>query len=190
MSTWKFSWLMRKIRTHSLSIIIFVSSVLIFWQFFCSVDAQNEDGEDGEDSDTENTEDTNNNGDDSTYSVFIPENAAWSQSVDERFDPSNLTIPAGSELTWINDDESPHTVTSGYLTNQGRDGIYDGRFYSGILGTEDSFSHTFNEPGVYSYFCSPHPWMNGFVFVEQEANTQDDQEEDSTDEEEQDIDDE
>ena len=45
---------------------------------------------------------------------------------------------------------------------------------------------------MYSYFCSPHPWMTGFVIVEdQDANILGDDEEDSTDdEEEQDEDDE
>jgi plastocyanin len=173
------------IRNPSLSIIVFVSLILLSWQFFYSVDAQ----DDGKEDDTENI---NDNYDDSTSSVIIPENAAWSESVDGRFDPSNITIPVGTEVIWINGDESQHTVTSGNLTNQGRDGIYDGRFYSGTLGSEDSFSHTFNEPGIYSYFCSPHPWMNGFVLVEQDAaDMQDDEEEESNDEEEeQDSDDE
>jgi plastocyanin len=159
------------IRPPSLSIIVLVCLILLPWQLFYSVGAQD---------------------DDSTFSVIIPENAAWSESVNGRFDPSNITIPVGTEVTWINEDESQHTVTSGNLTNQGRDGIYDGRFYSGILGSEDSFSHTFNEPGIYSYFCSPHPWMNGFVLVEQDAaDMQDDEEEESNDEEEeQDSDDE
>jgi plastocyanin len=173
------------IRPLSLWIIVLISLILLSWQFFYSVDAQ----DDGSEDDTENI---NNNDDDSTSSIIIPENAAWSESVNGRFDPSNITIPAGTEVIWINEDESQHTVTSGNLTNQGRDGIYDGRFYSGILGSEDSFSHTFNEPGIYSYFCSPHPWMNGFVLVEQDAaDIQDDEEEESNDEEEeQDSDDE
>jgi plastocyanin len=81
----------------------------------------------------------NDDDDDNSFSVIIPENAAWNVSIDQRFDPSNLTILVGTGVTWINEDKSQHTVTSGNLTNQGRDRIYDGRLYSGILGSEDSF---------------------------------------------------
>jgi plastocyanin len=168
---------------QALSIIILMSYILFLlfsWQFFYSVGAQ--DDEEGEDV----------NNDVNSFSVIIPENAAWSESIDQRFDPSNIAILIGTEVTWINEDETQHTVTSGNLTNLGTDGIYDGRFYSGVLGSGDSFSYTFDEPGMYSYFCSPHPWMTGFVIVEdQDANILGDDEEDSTDdEEEQDEDDE
>ena len=168
---------------QALSIIILMSYILFLlfsWQFFYSVGAQ--DDEEGEDV----------NNDVNSFSVIIPENAAWSESIDQRFDPSNIAILIGTEVTWINEDETQHTVTSGNLTNLGTDGIYDGRFYSGVLGSGDSFSYTFDEPGLYSYFCSPHPWMTGFVIVEdQDANILGDDEEDSTDdEEEQDEDDE
>lgn len=53
------------------------------------------------------------------------------------------------------------------MSNQGFERIHDGRFYSGIVEAGASFSYTFTEPGVYPYFCSLHPWMNGFVLVEQ-----------------------
>ena len=157
--------------------------LLISWQLFNSVGAQDDEEEvaDGQD-----TNDRNGN-DDNSFAVIIPENAAWSQSIDQRFNPLNITIPVGADVTWINEDESEHTVTSGNVTNQVHERIYDGRFYSGILGSEDSFSHIFNEPGIYSYFCSPHPWMTGFVIVEgsiQDADMQDDEEEDSEDDEE------
>jgi plastocyanin len=189
--------LMRKIAkepfilVQALSIIILISSMLLllfYWQFFYGVDAQDDGGR--EDADTG---DTNNRNDDidKSFSIIIPENAAWSESIDQRFYPSNIIIPVGTEVTWINEDRSQHTVTSENLTNQGRDGIYDSRFYSGILGSEDSFSYTFNEPGIYSYFCSPHPWMTGSVIVdEQDANIQVDDEEDSTGDEEEQTEDE
>ncbi|MGC1132359.1 MAG: plastocyanin/azurin family copper-binding protein [Nitrososphaeraceae archaeon] len=158
--------------------------LLVSWQLFNSVGAQDEEEEvaDGED-----TNDRNDN--DDIFSVTISENAAWSQSIDQRFNPSNITIPVGAEVTWINEDEAKHTVTSGNVANQVHKRIYDGRFYSGILGSENSFSHIFNETGIYPYFCSPHPWMTGFVIVDgsiQDADIQDDEEEDSVvDEEEQ-----
>ncbi len=165
--------------------------MLFPWQFFYNVGAQDDEGE-KEDIETTSTNNRNDNGD-NNFTVIIPENAAWSQSTDQRFNPSNITIPVGAEVTWINEDKSEHTVTSGNVANEVHERIYDGRFY-GILGSEDSFPHIFNEPGIYPYFCSPHPWMTGFVIVDgsiQDSDMQDDEEEDSTvDEEEQDEDDE
>jgi len=52
------------------------------------------------------------------FTVIVPENAAWSESIDQKFNPSNITVPVGTEVTWINEDGSEHTVTSGNVTNQ------------------------------------------------------------------------
>jgi plastocyanin len=93
---------------------------------------------------------------------------------------------------WINEDESEHTVKSGNVANQVHERIYDGRFYSGLLGSGDSFAHIFNEPGVYPYFCGPHPWMTGFVIVDRpiqdaDADMQDDEDQqDEVDEDDED----
>lgn len=46
--------------------------------------------------------------------------------MDQRFSPSNITIPMGAEVTWINEDESEHTVTSGNVAIQVQERIYDG----------------------------------------------------------------
>ena len=170
-------------QVQTLLTIFIVSSMLLLvsWQLFNSVGAQDDEEEvaDGQD-----TNDRNGN-DDNSFAVIIPENAAWSQSIDQRFNPLNITIPVGAEVVWINEDESEHTVTSGNVANQVHERIYDGRFYSGILGSEDSFSHIFNEPGIYPYFCSPHPWMTGFVIVDDHnADTQSDVERDTMDDEE------
>ena len=85
--------------------------MLLLFSWHYSVGAQDEGGEDA---DTEDTNKRNDNDDDS-FSVIIPENAAWSESIDQRFDPSNITVPVGTEVTWINEDGSQHTITSGNL---------------------------------------------------------------------------
>lgn len=99
--------------------------------------------------------------------------AAWSETISERFSPVNTTVSIGSEVIWINEDNLEHTITSGNLTHLRFDGIHDGKFFSGILGPGDSFSHTFEKAGIYAYFCSPHPWMNGYVIVERGGSLQD-----------------
>jgi plastocyanin len=70
------------------------------------------------------------------------------------FAPPDLTIAAGTTVTWKNEDDSPHRVTA---DNNG--------FSSAALDTDDSFSHTFTKPGIYKYFCSIHPYMVGKIVV-------------------------
>lgn len=78
-----------------------------------------------------------------------------------------------------------YSKTEFHKISNSRTELRCGRFYSDILGSGDSFSYTFDEPGTYSYFCSPHPWMTGFVIVDdQDANIQGDDDEDSTDDQE------
>jgi amicyanin len=71
------------------------------------------------------------------------------------FDPPQVTVKAGTKVTWSNDDDIPHTVTSSTLA-----------FKSAALDTDDKFSFTFTTPGTYKYFCSLHPHMTGTIVVE------------------------
>jgi plastocyanin len=71
------------------------------------------------------------------------------------FDAPTVTVPQGATVTWVNDDEDPHTVVA-----------EDGRsFRSKTLDTGDSFSFTFMSAGTFGYFCSVHPHMTGKVVV-------------------------
>ncbi len=76
------------------------------------------------------------------------------------YSPSELTTLAGNNVTWLNDSGVIHTVTSGN-PQEGPDGTFD----SGIIMSDDTFSHTFTEVGNYQYFCTIHPWMTGTVIV-------------------------
>ena len=71
------------------------------------------------------------------------------------FVPARLTVKAGTTVTWRNEDDIPHTVTS--VTQL---------FKSRALDTDDSFSFTFTESGTYEYFCSLHPRMTATIVVE------------------------
>jgi plastocyanin len=72
------------------------------------------------------------------------------------FNPRQLTVPAGTRVTWVNRDDVPHTATS---TSKPR------AFNSGNLDTDERFSHVFTTPGTYEYFCILHPKMTGQVIV-------------------------
>jgi plastocyanin len=72
------------------------------------------------------------------------------------YNPAKLTVPVGTKVTWINQDDVPHTVTSSAKPR---------RFNSGTLDTEDRFSYVFTTPGTYKYFCAVHPHMTAQVIV-------------------------
>jgi plastocyanin len=71
------------------------------------------------------------------------------------FAPEGLTVKAGTTVTWVNDDDIPHTVVATGKT-----------FRSKALDTDDKYSFTFTAPGSYEYFCSLHPHMKAMVTVE------------------------
>jgi plastocyanin len=73
---------------------------------------------------------------------------------DMKFTPEALTIAPGTTVTWVNQDEQPHTVTD-----------RGGAFRSAALDTKESFSHTFATPGAFTYFCTIHPMMVGRIVV-------------------------
>jgi len=70
------------------------------------------------------------------------------------FDPSEIHIIPNSTVTWINNDNVTHTVTSGN-PQQGADGKFD----SGLLKPGKEFSYTFAEIGTFNYYCQVHPAM-------------------------------
>ena len=74
---------------------------------------------------------------------------------DFMFAPVTLTVKAGAVVSWTNQDNEPHTVTS-----------EAGVFRSGALDTNESFSFKFDKAGTYRFLCSIHPYMVGTITVE------------------------
>ena len=70
------------------------------------------------------------------------------------FNPPNATLAPGTTVTWVNDDQAPHTTTAN-----------DGAFDSGTLQPGQSYSFTFDKPGTYAYHCNIHPYMTGTITV-------------------------
>ncbi len=70
------------------------------------------------------------------------------------FNQPALTVRPGTTVTWVNDDDIPHTVVEKGLA-----------FKSKVLDTGDRFTFTFAKAGQFSYFCSLHPHMTGKVTV-------------------------
>jgi plastocyanin len=87
---------------------------------------------------------------------------------DRAFTPNPVNIKVGDTVTWTNNDDIFHTVTSGLGsddTNLGKE------FDSGLSGPTAlisqgrTFSHTFVGEGEFPYFCQLHPTMIGKIVV-------------------------
>ena len=71
------------------------------------------------------------------------------------FSPATLTVPMGTQVTWINKDETIHNVVSS-----------DKTIKSEALDTNAKFTFIFTKAGTYSYICTIHPKMKGTVVVQ------------------------
>jgi plastocyanin len=76
------------------------------------------------------------------------------------FSPANKTISVGTTVKWTNYDAYAHTVISGVP------GTPSGLFDSGNIGSNNTFSYTFNQAGTFNYFCKIHNSMRGTITVE------------------------
>lgn len=72
------------------------------------------------------------------------------------FSPAQLSVAAGSTVTWENHDDMPHTIVDDATPRE---------FKSAPLDSGDHFSQTFTKSGTYKYFCSIHPHMTGTIVV-------------------------
>src|SRR5215203_1641824 len=74
------------------------------------------------------------------------------------FDPDQLSVAPGTTVTWVNEGEAPHTVTS-----------TDGKeLDSATLQPGDTYSFTFKDDDAgetYAYQCTIHPEMTASVTV-------------------------
>jgi plastocyanin len=70
------------------------------------------------------------------------------------FHPSRVTVAAGDNVTWTNNDAVRHQVVSN-----------DGSFTSPVLAAKQSYSHTFRTGGTFVYHDGLHPSFRGGVTV-------------------------
>ncbi len=71
--------------------------------------------------------------------------------------PKTLTVKKGTTVTWTNQDEADHDVTPDVETADFKT--------SELFGKGGTYKVTFNTPGTYSFYCSPHPYMKGTIEV-------------------------
>jgi plastocyanin len=76
-----------------------------------------------------------------------------------QYQPGRIQVKAGTTVTWMNEDEIFHTVTAGEPDKKG------GGFDAALDGKGKSFSFTFSQPGIYTYYCDRHEHMRGEIEV-------------------------
>ena len=79
-------------------------------------------------------------------------------AIDNVFNQQVVRIQPGQSVEWVNDGRAAHTATAD-----------DGSWDSGNLDPGQGFDHTFDQPGVYSFYCkyhgAPGVGMTGIVVV-------------------------
>jgi plastocyanin len=89
-----------------------------------------------------------------------------------KYDPSTITVPKGTTITWQNAGTMVHSATFDPAKAVNKDdcslpaGVAP--FDSGLLQPGQTWSHTFTVAGTYKYFCVPHEalGMKGQVIVQ------------------------
>jgi plastocyanin len=88
-------------------------------------------------------------------STTTPPPAANSVSiVNMSFSPATLSVTVGTTVTWTNNDNMTHTVTSDTTA-----------FDSGNLTVGSKYTKVFSVAGTYEYHCTIHPTMKGSIVV-------------------------
>jgi len=74
---------------------------------------------------------------------------------DFTFTPPAVTVKAGAEVVWTNNDDAPHTVK-----------WTDGTAESPRMAKAGTYPRTFATAGTFAYRCGIHDQMSGSVVVE------------------------
>ena len=71
-----------------------------------------------------------------------------------KFAPTPLTIDKGTEVTWINHDDIPHSIVLNSLAVRSK-----------TIDTDAKFTYKFDKSGTFFYVCGLHPFMQAKVVV-------------------------
>jgi len=90
----------------------------------------------------------------SKYQVFM---------INNTFSPQTISVPVGTEITWVNMDSVAHSVTCNMT------GIMEGIFFdSGSIEPGYTYKRPFAAIGHFPYYCKYDPFrsMTGMVIVQ------------------------
>lgn len=85
---------------------------------------------------------------------------AWSDETSQvvidnfKFNPTPLTIEKGTEVTWTNHDDIPHSIVLNSLGARSK-----------AMDTDGTFTYKFDKSGTFFYVCGLHPFMQAKVVV-------------------------
>ena len=78
------------------------------------------------------------------------------RAIKDAYAPTELTVAAGTQIRFLNDDDDFHTVTA-----------RDGSWTSPMMTKGETWTQTFSVAGSsHEYYCIPHPWMVGTIAVQ------------------------
>ena len=86
--------------------------------------------------------------------VARPDDAAQLKIDNFKFGPEKVTVTKGTEVTWTNQDDIPHSIVLIALGVRSK-----------VLDTDRTFTYQFDKAGTFSYICGLHPFMHGQVVV-------------------------
>lgn len=140
------------------AIIAVIATALIA---FFVVGNNDEKSTDSSNTDTNNSTNTQPSGSDAgSDSGAADENVTGVETndvsmTDNEFGPGTITVKKGATVTWTNNGDLPHTVTSESAAGP----------KSETIQPDETYSFTFNEVGTFDYICEFHPGMTGKVIV-------------------------
>jgi len=89
----------------------------------------------------------------SELTIQIPK-GSFHPATHRTFNPEQIIINKGEKITWINEDKTPHTVTS-----------KDKLLFDSLLKQNEEFTYQFDKVGTFEFGCTLHPWMHETINV-------------------------
>jgi len=88
------------------------------------------------------------------------------QIIGNSYWPKVAVVPPGTEIEWVNEDvftyfKGEFSGVHDVVTSEGPE-----HFTSPMLGHAERFTQVLTKPGQYTYYCTPHPYMEGIIRVE------------------------
>ncbi|MBA3850577.1 MAG: hypothetical protein C0502_11380, partial [Opitutus sp.] len=89
------------------------------------------------------------------------------QIIGNSYYPKVAVVPPGTEIEWVNEDvfaffKGEFSGVHDVVTSDGPE-----HFTSPMLGHAERFAKVLTKPGQYTYFCTPHPYMEGVIIVKE-----------------------
>ncbi|HJT84070.1 MAG TPA: cupredoxin domain-containing protein [Nitrososphaeraceae archaeon] len=96
---------------------------------------------------------TKSNDHTSELTIHIPK-GSFHPATHRSFNPDQIIINKGEKITWINEEKTPHTITS-------KEKI----IFDSLLKQNEEFTYQFDKVGSFEFGCTLHPWMHGTINV-------------------------